>query len=457
MEKLPQKVLEKLEKVDTLQKEIEAFGEFPEDIRKKINYKFRLEWNYHSNSMEGNTLTMEETRSVMVNNLTVEGKPLRDVLEMRGHDSMVIDILNIGKGTIRLSEKRIKDIHKAIISEDEPDKQKLIGKWKEKPNYLYNYRNERFDFTHPTDVAEAMHELLNNTNAAIDAIEMQKKDAPHPVMVAFSFHLDYVSIHPFYDGNGRTARLLSNLILIALGYPPIIIKTQEKDSYGRYLADIQAYGGKADLFYGFLLDKLIDSQELVLSALHGEDIDDLDDVDKEIALLKTKTASKATSSKKNFTLVGLHFRKWISPLLQEVQNKHKKIGDLFLKSNSWFDLPGKDLNLTDEYKISLLYKDTIDDSETLLFDISDDTVQKIIFNYNHENFKSNRGAYFNIIGSIVISFESAQIVITADKDYRRVFTYDNILSEKEWKELASDLLKIPLAEIKSLTADNNLK
>lgn len=269
MASLSQKLLEKLQQVDTLQQQIDAFGVFPEEVKKKINYKFRLEWNYHSNSMEGNTLTLEETRSVMVNNITVEGKPLRDVLEMRGHDEVVTEILKLGKGQARLSEKRIKDIHQAIIFEEDPEKKHLAGAWKTKPNYLLNYRGERIDFTPPAEVPEKVHQLLNQTNAALDALEMSKKDAPHPALVAFQFHLNFVSIHPFHDGNGRTARILSNLLLITTGYPPIVILLEEKERYGRYLADIQAYGGDADLLYTFLADKLIASQQTVLDALRA--------------------------------------------------------------------------------------------------------------------------------------------------------------------------------------------
>ncbi|MGV2480585.1 UNVERIFIED_CONTAM: hypothetical protein IGO34_27730, partial [Salmonella enterica subsp. enterica serovar Weltevreden] len=85
-----------LNPIDELQVAIEAAGKFDPEVLKKINYKFRFEWNYHSNAMEGNSLTKEETRSVMVNNMTVEGRSFKDVMEMKGHDQLISDLLKIG-------------------------------------------------------------------------------------------------------------------------------------------------------------------------------------------------------------------------------------------------------------------------------------------------------------------------------------------------------------------------
>jgi Fic family protein len=267
-----------LEQIDKLQSEINSHGKLDAEILKKINYKFRLDWNYNSNVMEGNSLTKMETRSVMVNNITVKEKPLKDVLDMRGHDEVITDILKIGKGELNISEKRIKEIHKGIIHEDSPEKQKLIGQWKTTNNFLTNYRNDKFDFTPYDEVPEKMHELVNWLSAHFKKIKTKTKDAIHPVQLAFEFHLRYITIHPFYDGNGRTARILTNLVLIAFGYPPVIIKLQDKNTYYRYLADIQAYGGSPDLFYEFMGKLLIQSQELIRNAIHGKDIGEEENV-----------------------------------------------------------------------------------------------------------------------------------------------------------------------------------
>jgi Fic family protein len=279
---------DKRDQIDYLQQKINAHGKLTEEIKKKIDYKFRLDWNYYSNSMEGNTLTMDETRSVMVGNLTIGGKPIKDVLEMKGHDEVIAEILRLGKAEVRLSETRIREIHKGIMHEEDERKRAKIGVWKTEPNYIINYKNERFDFAHPTEVPSLMHDLLNRTNADIDAIKNKKQNTIHPIDVALQFHLDFAVIHPFYDGNGRTARILTNLLLISFGYPPFWVRTDERNIYNQYLGDIQGYGGSPDLFFDFIANTILRSQNLILSAIEGKDIAETEDLDKEIALLRAE-------------------------------------------------------------------------------------------------------------------------------------------------------------------------
>lgn len=243
-------------KIDLLKEQIEQHGKLTPDQLSKVNYKFRLEWNFNSNSMEGNTLTINETKSLMIGNVNVHQKSLKDVLEMKGHDAVVEEILKIGKGEVRLSEKRIKDIHKSIMHEDDPNKKRLIGEWKEEGNEIINGKGEKYTFLPRDEVIDAIHDLLNRTNAAIDAVNGNKKNAPHPLDIAFDFHLEYINIHPFYDGNGRTARILSNLILISLGYPPFWITVKERDVYYNYSADIQNHWGSPDLLKEFLAEQI---------------------------------------------------------------------------------------------------------------------------------------------------------------------------------------------------------
>ncbi|MBF4472267.1 Fic family protein [Flavobacterium sp. HJJ] len=286
--------------IDAIKAKIVDFGELTIEQKKKINYKFRLEWNFNSNSMEGNTLTIEETRSVMVGNLTVNDKPLKDVLEMQGHDKVISEILRIGKRELRLSEKRICKIHKAIMYEDDETKKDKIGRWKLEPNMIYNHKGERYDFVAPEDVPSKIHALLNKTNASIDLIHANKKNAPHPIDVAMEFHLEYLDIHPFYDGNGRTARILTNLILISLGYNPFWINEKDRKIYYNYISDIQGYGGNKELFFEYCAGLVERSEQLVLNAIQNIDIEEEDDLHKEISLLKRQLeGEKFTKSPKN--------------------------------------------------------------------------------------------------------------------------------------------------------------
>ncbi|MES2629023.1 MAG: Fic family protein [Bacteroidota bacterium] len=263
----------KLHDIELNQELISSHGKLNVEKLKKINYRLRLEWNYYSNKMEGGTLTLAETRSVMIGNIDVRGKSLKDIIEMDGHDQVVKEILYIGTGDKRVSEKRIKQIHSAIMFEYVPELKSQIGKWKTHPNKLINHKQETVFFTLPAEVPDEMHQLINRTNAELDKIRDQRKDQLHPLVIASSFHKDFVSIHPFYDGNGRTARILTNLILTSLGYPVIVINEENKQGYYKHLGDVQSYGGDPDLFYEYMADRLIETQQLMLQVLTEDDSD----------------------------------------------------------------------------------------------------------------------------------------------------------------------------------------
>jgi len=336
--------IDTLREIDQLKAEIAAHGILPQDVLNKINYKFRLEWNYTSNSMEGNSLTRRETRTLMVGLVDVDDKPIKDVMEMRKHDTVISTILKIGAGALNISETRIREIHQGIMYEEEPEKLKLIGVWKNADNFVYNARNERFDFTPHEEVKENIHELINWLNAEKEKIERGTKTALHPAILAFEFHVRYLRIHPFYDGNGRTARILSNLILIAFGFPPVYIREEEKAAYYQYLTDIQGYGGQPDLFYDFMAKLLLRSLRIVKDALQGKDLEEPNDIDKEIALLKKQQIPVIPKIKRSREVIQYTLLHVFYPLLQALDTQFKKFDSLF-QSGSWeyfdnVDTPG---------------------------------------------------------------------------------------------------------------------
>ncbi len=334
----------KLQHIESLHNIIESKGELSDEVLRKIDYKFRLECNYNSNKIEGGTLTKPETRSVMIGNITVEGKPLKDIREMKGHDEAMKDILSIGKEEKRISEKRIRDIHKQIIVPESTEEGKEIGEWKRIGNHIINYRLEKFQFTPPNEVPQAIHDLLNWLNAGLDKIQSKQKDAPHPLLLAFEFHTKYLTIHPFTDGNGRTARILTNLILVSLGYPPFwVTEGGEKDAYNRYLADVQAYGGSPDLLYEFLAGLVERSLQLTLDAVEGREIEDMDDWSKKLRLLKSdlpKEESNVVSKTKETTKTV--FENSILPTIKILSEKLSEFNDLFSSTSLGF---GMDTNI----------------------------------------------------------------------------------------------------------------
>ena len=438
---------QKLKEIDTLKNKIDSFGELSDAIKKKINYKFRLDWNYYSNRMEGGTLTRQETRGVMVGNITVDGKPIKDVMEMNGHDQVVLEVLRMGQGEARISESRIKEIHKAIISVvDNPEATKLVGNWKETPNEIVNYKGEKFDFVAPKEVPDAIHDLLNKTNAALDKVEVDKKDAKHPLFIACDFHLDYVAIHPFFDGNGRTARILFNTILIACGYPPVIINDIEKDKYYRILGDIQAYGGNPDLFYEQIASLLIQSLNLVIDAAEGREIEEKDDLDKRLDLLK-KMADQDDGTAIRMRHSDLDHAKFlynvVFPVYQALFKKYTNLSPLFTLNEVPSDIDSTQLgpkNYTDFEEIVLQW----------MMDVRSKKYYKISSQFNHKDFKKAGINAFSLWWSFSIRLEETKYLIFIEKDMNQPIIqklYHQILTEEEIDFLAKDYFKYVLDHI----------
>lgn len=412
---------EKLQTIAQLQQAIEQHGKLKDDLLKKINYKFRLEWNYTSNSMEGNSLTKQETRSVMVGNITVDGKPIKDVLEIKGHDEVITHILQMGKGELNISEKRIKEVHKAIIHEEDPAKQKQVGIWKTQPNYLHNYKGERFDFVVPVEVPERMHQLINELNVRKNNI----KSSIDAVELACWFHLEYITIHPFYDGNGRTARIFTNLILISYGLPPLYIKEEERNAYYQYLADIQGYGGSPELFYEFMADRLIRSLQIVLDAIEGKEIEEKDDWEKQLILLRTELndAEEVKIPKTNEAVLKV-FTSSILSFLEKLLPKLESFDDFFAERQIYFG----------PQRFRKVAKDI--ESIKYIFSTFENFDDGVVFQYSLNGFKRAGTNTFNIYLQIEWSFDqySYSFIINQVMKASRKKLYHQFFTEEEINE-----------------------
>ena len=312
--------------INGLKRELDGCYPIPIDRLQKINYKLRLEWNYHSNKMEGGTLTFEETRSVMMAQLEIRGKPLRDVMEMHGHDETIKKIQKIGQNDLRLTENRIKEIHKAIIFDEE----NTPGRFKKRNNYIYNYLGERFDFTPEDETIEAMNTLSNWLDNELTAHKKGKSKKTIPE-IAFEYHLRFLTIHPFLDGNGRTGRILMNLILIANNFPPVIIRTEEKDVYSKYIAHAQQYEENPMPLYEMLGNLLIRSLKICLKGAKGENIFELEDWEKRLQLLEYQTLNNEITLIKSNETVYLTLENSILPLLEYTEMKLSSFDRLFSK------------------------------------------------------------------------------------------------------------------------------
>ncbi|GFZ33984.1 cell division protein Fic [Clostridium zeae] len=228
----------------------------PLNIAELNNLKkyFDVELTYNSNAIEGNTLTITETKVILEDGLTIgKGKSLREHLEVINHKEAIDYIDDIVSKNIDISERVIKDLHYIILKSID---NKNAGEYRQS-NVLISGSQHR-----PVEhflVKEKMGELLDWYN--------KNKLALHPVELAAEFHFRYVYIHPFIDGNGRTARLLMNLILMRNGYPISIIKTENRDEYMKSLESASTEGDLSD-FITIVKNAVDKSLELYLYILN---------------------------------------------------------------------------------------------------------------------------------------------------------------------------------------------
>jgi Fic family protein len=435
--------------IEQNQQKISAYGKFDDAILKKINYKLRLDWNYYSNRMEGGTLTKAETRSVMVGNIDVKGKPLKDVFEMTGHDKIVLEVLKMSKGELRIAEKRIKDIHKTIMYEEADEKALQIGKWKSHANEIINYKGEKIAFTSPADVAEEVHRIINAVNAELDKFYSDKK-SKHPIEIAAQFHIDFVSVHPFYDGNGRTTRILTNIILMACDYPAIIVKDEHKQAYYKLLGDIQAYGGKTDLFYSFIAERVLETQQLIIDALEGKEIDDLDDFDKEIQIFKKQLEAKQLlgSVKKSNEVIHHIYFNCIKKLFDTIEQKHNSFDNLFSENeylrniNREYPIKNNETFLDDAIS-QLINNESNEFSEYINKDIN-----SLGFFIYHKNFQKDGLNMFDANYSISVELDDYQFHISSDGVGKFSYAYDSLPNEEDISRIVKTIMKAHLDELK---------
>ena len=253
--------------------------------------KFRLDWNYHSNNLEGNSLTYGETKALILFGITAQGKPLKDHFEVTGHDEAIKWIEDVVKDETPLTEKFIRELHTLILKESsykkakapdgKPTRRKIeVGKYKTQPNHVVTITGETFYFATPEETPAKMQELVEWFR------KEKEKSKVNPILLASLFHYRFIRIHPFDDGNGRVARILMNFILMSFGYPPVIIKTEDKENY--YAVLRLADADEIEPFIEYIAQNLVHSLELMIKGAKGEEIEEPDDLDKELFLLEKR-------------------------------------------------------------------------------------------------------------------------------------------------------------------------
>lgn len=243
-----------LQAIAAAKKRLDELRPLSPEALARLDHFYNIELTYTSNAIEGNTLSPVETTLVIEQGITIAGKPLKDHLEALDHYDAIRYVRNLAKEWVSLTESDIRNLHSLVLRRSRPD---LAGRYADVSRYVRT-ETGRHMFPSPAEIPPLMGDLVAWLAGA--------HDSP---ATAFTAHRRLVDIHPFNDGNGRTARLLMNLILIRAGYPPIAVRPEDRLSYIHALQQAQA-GQGADAFDALLYSRLHATLEDYVTALTGD-------------------------------------------------------------------------------------------------------------------------------------------------------------------------------------------
>lgn len=246
----------RLGQLDQLKGWLDSFRPLPQPILEELKQRYDVRFTYHSNAIEGNTLTQSETELVLSKGITIGGKTLIEHLEVIGHEEAINYIETLAQAQAPIGEWEIRQIHNLILRKISPTE---AGQYRQ-----LDVKAAGTEYLYPP------HYLLPELMG--EFVRWLVEDAPnvHPVMAATEAHYRLVSIHPFRDGNGRTGRLLMNLLLMRAGFPIAVIVNQQRQAYIEALA----YGQRSqddivpllELVTGAVRESLVETLALVASA-----------------------------------------------------------------------------------------------------------------------------------------------------------------------------------------------
>lgn len=244
-EKLLSRVTEKMQRLNSLRP-------LPTDAAKRLREEMRLLHTYHSNAIEGNTLSLSETKLVLETGITIGGKTLVEHIEATNNAKAFDLVEKIARERRAIDHVTIQEVHEVVTAGILED----AGRYR-----THNVRITGAAKTPPdwSKVVGSMDELIREV----------AENRMHPIDTAAFLHHRFVEIRPFADGNGRVARLLSNLYLIAKGYPPVVVRTEDRGRYYRFLRSADA--GDLVPFTNFIAKAVDEGATLYLSVFGGDD------------------------------------------------------------------------------------------------------------------------------------------------------------------------------------------
>jgi Fic family protein len=210
-------VTEFIERISEKKTAIDKARPLPTMAIERLKEELAIEWTYNSNSIEGNTLSLNETRVVLEEGMTIGGKSLREHFETLNHHKAIGYIQNLVSPEYELRAIDLLNLHEIVFKNIDDD---FSGRIR---TGTVRIMGANFTPPNPNLVSDLLDELIDYVNSNPDGL--------HPTIIATVFHHRFVWIHPFFDGNGRTVRLAMNLILQKFGFPPAIILKNDRKKY----------------------------------------------------------------------------------------------------------------------------------------------------------------------------------------------------------------------------------
>lgn len=316
--------LDFIKKLEEKKQVVDKNRPLSKDIENRIFQKLKLDWNFNSNAIEGNTFTHGETVALLMEGITAKGKPLKDALDIKGHNDAIQFMLDMVKGDRDLNENDIRSLYKIILgtqygnpsinsSGNTVGKKVNVGAYKTMANHVLTATGETHYYASPEETPAKMTALISWYNKNSISQEVNS------VVLASLFHHKFVAIHPFDDGNGRMTRILTNFILMKFGYPISVIKNENKKNY--YATLSQADNGEILPFVELMAETINNSLDIYIKGIKGEDINDPNDLDKEIELFrkeaKLNLENKVTKDKVDLVEITYEIFSFISPKLKK--------------------------------------------------------------------------------------------------------------------------------------------
>ena len=245
------------ERLDRLKSKLDSFRPLPRAILQNLHEVLVLQWTYHSNAIEGNTLTLKETK-VALEGVTIGGKTLREHFEVINHRDAIVFVEELVQQQVPLSEWVIKQIHQLVLKNVDDQ-------------HAGRYRHLNVLIAGATHRPPDALQVVTQMQAFIEAYQTTAQ-ALHPVARAAWVHAEFVKIHPFVDGNGRTSRLLMNLELMKAGFPAAVLSVERRLAYYEAL-DLAHCQGDFDPFAQLVAACVIQSFEPYWWALAIKQVD----------------------------------------------------------------------------------------------------------------------------------------------------------------------------------------